>query len=185
MALAVPSYAQTQDRMSPGRTQAQQNQAQNAGQMPAANSERTQDRDQAQGQYRNGDQGLDQDQAQNEDEGQTTGRHMGHRHAAREGRGYGQGMRPGSLGMDVAPGGGTYTRRDVASEEPGRMSHPVAGERRAPSNVAKGSLANVDRIENDMTARLNQQQLNGNGEMTATLPSQGQEQQSEDRYRNQ
>jgi hypothetical protein len=85
-------------------------------------------------------------------------------------RSYGDGMRAGSLGMDVAPGGGTYSRSDVAAEDPMRMSHPVAGERRAPSNVAKGSLADIDQAENAETARLNAQQLNGGGQ-TANLPN--------------
>ncbi|HEY5210947.1 MAG TPA: hypothetical protein VIJ42_16030 [Stellaceae bacterium] len=86
-------------------------------------------------------------------------------------RSYGDGMRPGSLGMDAAPGGGTYTRQDAASEAPDRMSHPVPGERRAPSNVARGPLGHVDRVERDMTANLNRQQLNGGGDMQATLPN--------------
>jgi len=46
----------------------------------------------------------------------------------------------------------------------------VAGERRAPSNVAKGSLADIDQAENAETARLNAQQLNGGGQ-TANLPN--------------
>jgi hypothetical protein len=86
-------------------------------------------------------------------------------------RDYGGGTRAGSLGMDVAPGGGTYSRQDVANESPGRMSHPVVGEKRAPSNIAKGPLAQVDAAENAETARLNRQQINGNGQQTATLPS--------------
>ncbi|MGH6981909.1 MAG: hypothetical protein ACREFC_11945 [Stellaceae bacterium] len=89
---------------------------------------------------------------------------------AQQDRSYGDGMRAGSLGMDVAPGGGTYTRADVAAEDPMRMSHPVVGERRAPSNVAKGSLAEIDQAENSETARLNAQQLNGGGQ-TAALPN--------------
>lgn len=77
----------------------------------------------------------------------------------------------GRYGMDVAPGGGVYTRQDVANEAPDRMSHPVVGERRAPGDVAKGSLANIDEAENAITARLNQEQFQGNHE-TASLPSQ-------------
>jgi hypothetical protein len=65
----------------------------------------------------------------------------------------------GSYGMDVAPGGGIYTRQDVANEAPSRMSHPIVGERRAPSNIAKGSLAQIDQAEDAETAQLNQQQL--------------------------
>ncbi|HEX4111557.1 MAG TPA: hypothetical protein VH020_03400 [Stellaceae bacterium] len=174
VALAVPAFAQTQDQMNPGQTQtnAGQGQAQNSAPVPAANS----DRDQAQSQTLRGDQNLDQSQAQNEDQDQTTGRPTRHSHAANRGRNYGEGMRAGSLGMDVAPGGGAYNHRDVASEESGRMSHPVVGERRAPSNVAQGSLSHVDQVEDSMTAKLNQQQLNGNGEMTATLPGQNQDQ---------
>jgi hypothetical protein len=83
-------------------------------------------------------------------------------------RSYGNGAPAGVYGMDVAPGGGTYTRADVAAEPRDRMSHPVPGERRAPSNIAKGSLAQVDQAESADTARLNQQQLNG---QTASLPS--------------
>ncbi|HXE17697.1 MAG TPA: hypothetical protein VN632_10740 [Stellaceae bacterium] len=85
-------------------------------------------------------------------------------------RGYGDGMKAGSLGMDVAPGGGTYTRADVSAEDPGRMSHPVVGERRAPSNFAQGSLQEVDEAERSETAKLNMQQLQGGGE-TAQLPN--------------
>jgi hypothetical protein len=83
-------------------------------------------------------------------------------------RSYGNGTPAGVYGMDVAPGGGTYSRADVAVEPGDRMSHPVVGERRAPSNIAQGSLAQVDAAENADTARLNQQQLNG---QTASLPS--------------
>ena len=74
-------------------------------------------------------------------------------------RTYPDGAPPGAYGMDVAPGGGVYRSPDVAVEAPGRMSHPVAGERRAPSQVAQGSLAHVDAVENAETARLNQSQL--------------------------
>jgi hypothetical protein len=73
-----------------------------------------------------------------------------------------------SLGMDVAPGGGVYTKQDVSSEEPGRMSQPVVGEQRAPSAAAKGSLEHVDGIEDSITSRLNEQQLNGG--QTAAAP---------------
>lgn len=177
MALAVPTFAQTQDQMNSGQGQmnATQGQAQNS--VPDTTSDQSQS-DQAQTPLRGG-QTIDQGQAaQNEDQTPPTGRRIRHRaHAASDGRSYGEGLRAGSLGMDVAPGGGIYSRRDVASEEAGRMSHPVAGERRAPSNVAQGSLGHVDEVEDAMTARLNQQQLNGNGEMTATLPNQGQGQQ--------
>lgn len=83
-------------------------------------------------------------------------------------RSYGDGVPAGAYGMDVAPGGGTYTRADVSSEDPDRMSHPVVGERRAPSGIAQGSLADIDQAENDATAKLNQQQLNGE---TASLPN--------------
>ncbi len=83
-------------------------------------------------------------------------------------RTYPNGERPGSYGMDVAPGGGAYSRADVAAEPGDRMSHPVVGERRAPSGVAQGSLAHVDAVEDAETARLNQQQLNG---QTAQLPN--------------
>jgi hypothetical protein len=85
-------------------------------------------------------------------------------------RSYGDGIRAGTFGMDVAPGGGSYSRQDVANEAPDRMSHPVPGEQRAPSNIAKGSLADVDAAENAETARLNGQQLNGGGQ-TASLPA--------------
>jgi hypothetical protein len=85
-------------------------------------------------------------------------------------RSYAPGVPAGSLGMDVAPGGGVYTHQDVSSEEMDRMSHPVVGERRAPSNVSSGSLSQIDQTEDSMTAKLNQDQLNGTGEMTATLP---------------
>ena len=50
------------------------------------------------------------------------------------------------------------------------MSHPVVGERRAPSNISSGSLSQVDQTEESMTSKLNQEQINGSGEMTATLP---------------
>jgi hypothetical protein len=83
-------------------------------------------------------------------------------------RDYPNGVHAGSYGMDVAPGGGTYHRGDVAAEPADRMSHPVVGERRAPSDVARGSLADVDQAEDAETARLNLQQLNGE---TATLPN--------------
>lgn len=82
-------------------------------------------------------------------------------------RNYPNGARAGSYGMDVAPGGGTYSGSDVASEPADRMSHPVVGERRAPSEFTRGSLADVDQAEDAETARLNLQQLNG---QTATLP---------------
>ena len=88
---------------------------------------------------------------------------------AQQDRTYPNGAPAGSYGMDVAPGGGVYTRSDVASEPRDRMSHPIVGERRAPSNVAQGSLAQVDSAENAETARLNEQQLNGE---TAQLPNQ-------------
>jgi hypothetical protein len=87
---------------------------------------------------------------------------------AQQDRNYPNGARAGSYGMDVAPGGGVYTRADAAAEPADRMSHPIPGERRAPSNVAQGSLAQVDAAENAETARLNEQQLNG---QTAQLPS--------------
>ncbi len=83
-------------------------------------------------------------------------------------REYPNGARAGSYGMDVAPGGGAYSRSDVAAEPSDRMSHPVVGERRAPSDFARGSLADVDQAEEGETARLNLQQLNG---QTATLPN--------------
>lgn len=86
---------------------------------------------------------------------------------AQQDRNYPNGARAGSYGMDVAPGGGSYTRADVSAEPADRMSHPTVGERRAPSNVAQGSLAQVDAAENAETARLNEQQLNG---QTAQLP---------------
>jgi hypothetical protein len=73
--------------------------------------------------------------------------------------------------MDVAPGGGAYTRQDVSVEPSDRMSHPVVGEARAPSSVAKGSLSQVDQVEDSMTARLNEQQLQGgNAAMSSTRP---------------
>jgi hypothetical protein len=167
VALAMPAFAQ-QNQPNPG-----QNQAQDSSQMPAADSSQTTDQAQSQ----NGRQDIDQNQAQNQDQTQapSNDRHLRRSHSADRGRNYGDGLRAGSLGMDVAPGGGTYTRRDVASEQSGRMSHPVVGERRAPSSVAQGSLAHVDEVESSMTAKLNQQQLNGQGEMTATLPNQNQE----------
>jgi hypothetical protein len=74
-------------------------------------------------------------------------------------------------GMDVAPGGGVYSKADVASEPADRMSHPAAGEARAPSQVAKGSLADVDQAEDEITSRLNQEQLNGT-QQTAAVPNQ-------------
>jgi hypothetical protein len=148
IALTAPGFAQTQDES-------------NAPQMPAANSD----------QSRN----MSQDQAQGEDQGQKPVRRMRH-HAGRQhqhlntatGRAYDNGVPAGAYGMDVAPGGGTYSQADVSSEEPDRMSHPVVGERRAPSNMAQGSLADVDQAENDATAKLNQQQMNGE---TASLPN--------------
>lgn len=172
VALAVPTFAQTQNQMNSGQGQANAMQGEAQNSMPNTTSDQNRP-DQAQ---LRGGQTIDQGQsAQNEDQGQSTGRRIRHRaHAASRGRSYGEGLRAGSLGMDVAPGGGVYSRYDVASEEAGRMSHPVAGERRAPSNIAQGSLSHVDQVEDAMTARLNQQQLNGNGEMTATLPNQGQ-----------
>jgi len=96
-----------------------------------------------------------------------SGKPMRHRHAAGGGN-------PRSTiqtsEMDVAPGGGTYSAADVAAEDPDRLSHPVVGEAKAPSNVAKGSLAQVESQERGMTANLNAQQLNG-GPMTAAVPS--------------
>jgi hypothetical protein len=83
-------------------------------------------------------------------------------------REYPNGARAGSYGMDVAPGGGAYSGSDVAAEPSDRMSHPVVGERRAPSDFARGSLADVDQAEEAETARLNLQELNG---QTATLPN--------------
>ena len=86
---------------------------------------------------------------------------------AQQHRTYPGGTPAGAYGMDVAPGGGTYSRADVAAEPGDRMSHPVAGERRAPSNIVNGPLAHVDAIENAETARLNRQQLTN---QTAQLP---------------
>lgn len=87
---------------------------------------------------------------------------------AQQNRNYPNGERPGAYGMDVAPGGGVYTRADAAAEPADRMSHPVPGERRAPSNIAQGSLAQIDAAEDAETAHLNEQQLNG---QTAQLPN--------------
>jgi hypothetical protein len=66
-------------------------------------------------------------------------------------------------GLDVAPGGGFYTARDVANESPRRMSHPFVGEPRAPSFVARGSHRHVSRVEMIITARLNLHQLHRRG----------------------
>jgi hypothetical protein len=60
--------------------------------------------------------------------------------------------------MDVASGGGVYSRQDVAQEDAGRMSHPVVGEARAPSETAKGSEAEIERAERAETSKLNVQQ---------------------------
>jgi hypothetical protein len=65
--------------------------------------------------------------------------------------------------LDVAPGGGFYTARDVANESPRRMSHPFVGEPRAPSFVARGPHTYINRYEMGMTAWLNLHQLHRNG----------------------
>jgi len=75
------------------------------------------------------------------------GRHAGYHHE-------------GGWGLDVAPGGGRYTAREAASASPRRMSHPFAGEPRAPSAVARGPFLQVERVERRMTASLNLRQLN-------------------------
>jgi hypothetical protein len=81
-------------------------------------------------------------------------------HQRHEGPRYGQ---PHHWGMDVAPGGGYYTRYDVANESPRRMSHPVVGEPRAPSAVARGPHTFVNRFEMGMTAALNLRELHKYG----------------------
>jgi hypothetical protein len=191
MALAMPVMAQTQSQQNPGMQPAPmnsqmnggQNQAQGTNPMPAGQDQSQSanrmpamtgsDQSQARMQHRN--MGMSQDQAQNE---QPMMKHkMRHhmrkarmRHEQRYGEGNGPGTMGARYGTDVARGGGVYTRQDVASEAPGRMSHPGVGSPRAPSQVAKGSLAHVNQVENADTARLNQQQLRGNGE-TASLPN--------------
>ncbi len=60
--------------------------------------------------------------------------------------------------MDVAPGGGVYSRQDAAQEDANRMSHPVVGEARAPSDIANGSEADIEKTERAETVKLNQQQ---------------------------
>ena len=75
-----------------------------------------------------------------------------------------------ATGMDVAPGGGVYSRSDVAQEDSDRMSHPVVGEAKAPSAVAKGSEADIEQNERAMTENLNRRQLNGS-DQTATAPN--------------
>jgi hypothetical protein len=65
----------------------------------------------------------------------------------------------GGWGLDVAPGGGHYTPRDVALASPRRMSHPFVGEPCAPSAVVRGPHLYVERVENRMTAALNLRQL--------------------------
>jgi len=76
-----------------------------------------------------------------------------------------------SDGMDVAPGGGVYSRADVRTEDPDRMSHPVVGEAKAPSNAAQGDLAQVEQTEREQTANLNAQQLDGMPPQSASAPS--------------
>ena len=75
--------------------------------------------------------------------------------------------------MDVAPGGGVYSRADVSQEDRDRMSHPVVGEAKAPSDVATGSLAQVEQqTEREMTAKLNAEQTGGMPQQTAQSPNQ-------------
>jgi hypothetical protein len=186
MALAMPVLAQTQSQQSPGAQPAPMNSQMNSGQdraqatnpMPAGKDQSADQTpatgsDQSQAQMQNRKTGMSQDRAQNEEPAM---RHKMRHHMRnarvrrRENEGNGGGAMGARYGTDVAPGGGVYTRRDVAEEAPGRMSHPGAGSPRAPSDVAKGSLARVDQAENAETARLNEQQLNGNGQ-TATLPN--------------
>lgn len=69
----------------------------------------------------------------------------------------------GAYGLDVAPGGGFYTARDVLNESPRRMSHPYVGEPAAPSIVARGPHRHINRVEMRMTARLNLHQLHRHG----------------------
>jgi hypothetical protein len=76
-----------------------------------------------------------------------------------------------ATGMDVAPGGGVYSRPDVSQEDPDRMSHPVVGEAKAPSAIAKGSEGDIEQRERAMTENLNQRQLRGTREQTADAPS--------------
>lgn len=61
----------------------------------------------------------------------------------------------GGYGLDVAPGGGFYTARDVLNELPRRMSHPHVGEPCAPSIVARRPHRYINRVEMVMTAKLN------------------------------
>jgi hypothetical protein len=69
------------------------------------------------------------------------------------------GMARAHYGIDVAPGAGHYTRRDVAAEPANRMSHPGVGSPKAPSAVTGNrSEAAMNRIENRITARLNRHQ---------------------------
>lgn len=159
IALAVPVFAQQAQQDQPGQMgqpNTQMDRAQNQpGQMPSGASQAPDQRGM----------GM-QDQAQNDDMSGGQGRARHHRRHAMRRHHHGEmamrGREAGRYGMDVAPGGGTYSRGDVAIEAADRMSHPVVGERRAPSNVAQGSLAHVDQAENADTARLNQQQLGGN-----------------------
>lgn len=192
LALAAPSFAQGQGQTQTGQAaqvnadaNTTQGNAPMAGQMPSAQgpaagqSSMNQNQssmpghgmgqDQANMQDRN--MGASQDQAQNEQP--MMHRKMRHhtRHARlrheRNDEGNGAGVMGARYGTDVAPGGGRYTRQDVAEEGPGRMSHPGVGSPRAPSDVAKGPLVRVNEAENAETARLNEQQLTG----TPTAPA--------------
>lgn len=62
-------------------------------------------------------------------------------------------------GLDVAPGGGRYTKRDIINESTYRMSHPVVGEPCAPSIVALRPHRYINRVEMVMTADMNLHQL--------------------------
>lgn len=62
-------------------------------------------------------------------------------------------------GLDVAPGGGFYTARDVAHASPRRMSHPYVGEPFAPSFVVRGSHHHINHVEMVITAKLNLAQV--------------------------
>ena len=65
----------------------------------------------------------------------------------------------GGYGLDVAPGGGHYTKRDIINESTLRMSHPHVGEPCAPSVVARRPHRYINRVEMVMTANLNLEQV--------------------------
>ncbi|MGH6990232.1 MAG: hypothetical protein ACREFD_16575 [Stellaceae bacterium] len=75
--------------------------------------------------------------------------------------------------VEFSPGGGHYTRRDVAAEPPGRMSHPGVGAMKALSYVTKSRSESVmDRVENRITERLNDQQLKRAGRVAQAASGQ-------------